>query len=370
MLYFLAEEIVRQGGPPVFTYSTTRALLGFLTALLISILIGRPTIKWLFQNGYRDFPRNYGAISISNKEGTPTMGGLIMLLSSCASMFLWCDLLNLRTWLVLASIVIFAFLGFIDDKAKRDNKSADGGASRIVKIIPQVLFGIGLGVVALFPQFDLFPEINGVYIGDMWCLPFIKNPILHLSWFLPVWGLMWSGGITNAVNYTDGLDGMLSVPAFFALLVLGVYAFVMGNSVLAEYLHFPFIHGVGELAVICSIFMGCCLGFLWFNSFPAEVFMGDLGSLMLGGVMMTVSFLLRQEWLFLLVGGIFIFEFMTSVVQDYYFLKRKGRRFFRQAPFHRSLKNGHGIAEPKVVVRYWIVAALLAAIGLIALKLR
>ena len=370
MLYFLAEKLVKMGGPSVFTYSTTRALLGFLTALLISIWIGRPTIKWLFQKGFRDFPRNYGMISVSNKEGTPTMGGVIILISSCISMFLWCDLMNPRTWLIFLSIVVFAALGYVDDKAKRDNKSADGGASRIKKIIPQVLFGLVLGIVALFPRFGLFPEIDGVYIGDMWCLPFLKNPILHLSWFLPIWGVIWSGGITNAVNYTDGLDGMLSVPVLFSLLVLGVYAFVMGNSVLAEYLHFPFINGVGELTVICSIFMGCCLGFLWFNSFPAEVFMGDLGSLMLGGVMMTISFLLRQEWLFLLIGGIFIFEFFTSVSQEYYFINRKGQRAFREAPFHRSLKNGHGIAEPKVVVRYWIVAALLATIGLIALKIR
>ena len=144
----------------------------------------------------------------------------------------------------------------------------------------------------------------------------------------------------------------------------------MGHINMSSYLFFPFIDGAGELAVVCTIYMGCCLGFLWFNAFPAEVFMGDLGSLMLGGVMMTVAFLLRQEMIFVVVGGIFIFEFLSSAVQDYYFFKFKGRRLFRQAPFHRSLNKSHGIAEPKVVVRYWILAAMMASIALISLKLR
>jgi phospho-N-acetylmuramoyl-pentapeptide-transferase len=377
MLYFLAEWMQASGGPSIFTYITSRALFGFITALAISLLIGRPLIRQLFLHGYRDYPRDYGSMSVGDKKGTPTMGGIIILISSLLCILLWCDLSNPRVWIVVSAILLFACLGYFDDKAKKDNKSADGGASRIFKMIPQIAYGIALGVMALHPSFGLFPD----GIGDAFYLPFLKDPILHLriGGNLPllvagipllIWGIVWSGGITNAVNYTDGLDGMLSVPALFSFLVLGVFSYVMGNQVLSGYLFYPFIDGTGELAVVCSIYMGCCLGFLWFNTFPAEVFMGDLGSLMLGGVMMTISFLLRQEMVFVLVGGIFVFEFLTSVVQDYYFIRMKGQRFFRQAPFHRSLNKSHGIAEPKVVVRYWIVAAMLAALALISLKLR
>ena len=287
MIYYLAQQWAEAGGPKVLTYITSRVLFGFITALLISLWIGRPLIRWLFNKGYRDYPRDYGSISVSSKQGTPTMGGVIILVSSMVSMLLWCDLSNLRVWIVVASVLLFALLGFVDDTAKKDSRSADGGASRITKIIPQILFGIALGIMALRPELDLFPA----GIGDALYVPFYKHPIVHLGWILPVWGLIWSGGITNAVNYTDGLDGMLSVPALFSFLVLGVFSYVMGHINMSSYLFFPFIDGAGELSVVCSIYMGCCLGFLWFNTFPAEVFMGDLGSLMLGGVMMTVAFL-------------------------------------------------------------------------------
>lgn len=367
MIYFLAEQW--RESSLLFTYITTRALCGFLTAFVLSILLGRPVIHWLFHKGFRDYPRDYGTMSVGDKKGTPTMGGVIIAIVAFFSIFLWTDLSNHRVLLILFSMIVFGFLGYKDDRSKMMTKSAEGGVSRIYKIIPQIGFGILLGCCALFPEWGFFSS-GTEFFGDAFFVPFIKEPIFHMSWFLLVWGLVWSGGITNAVNYTDGLDGLLTIPAFFCFLVLAIFSYVHGNAFLAEYLHYPFFSGVGELAVVCSIYMGCCLGFLWFNAFPAEVFMGDFGSLMLGGVLMTISFLIREEAIFLIVGGVIIFEFMTSAVQDYYFIKTKGMRFFRQAPFHRSLKNGHGIAEPKVVVRYWIISAVIAVLALITLKMR
>ena len=205
--------------------------------------------------------------------------------------------------------------------------------------------------------------------GDAIVLPFLKHPIINVSWFMLALGVAWSGGISNAVNYTDGLDGLLSVPAFFCFLVLGVFAYVMGHAGLSEHLLYQNLEGAGELAIICSIFMGCCLGFLWFNCFPAEVFMGDFGSLMLGGVLMTISFLIHQEVILVIAGGIFIFQFFSSFIQEM-FISRKGRRLFRAAPYHEGMVKKYRTAEPKVVVRFWIIAAVLAATALITLKIR
>ena len=378
MLNFLAEQWLAQGGPPVFTYITTRALLGFITAFLLSLLLGRPIIKWLFMNGFRDYPRDFGTIDVSGKHGTPTMGGVIIACVALISILLWADVSNPQVLLVLASMLVFSVLGYRDDYCKMKSKSAEGGVSRLTKIVPQVLFGLFLGCCAYFPELGFFAEVSSSgelcgssnYCGDAVFIPFVKEPLFHLSYGVLFLGVIWSGGITNAVNYTDGLDGLLSIPALFCFLVLGIFSYIHGNAVLAEYLHYPYLFGVGELAVVCSIFMGCCLGFLWFNAFPAEVFMGDFGSLMLGGVLMTISFMIREEVVFLIVGGVIIFEFLSSVIQDYVFIKGKGMRLFYEAPFHRSLKKGHGIAESKVVVRYWIIAAVIAAFAVITLKIR
>ncbi|MEC7985437.1 MAG: phospho-N-acetylmuramoyl-pentapeptide-transferase [Myxococcota bacterium] len=366
MLYFLADQWLKNGGPPLFTYITSRALFGFFTAFFLSLVLGRPIIKWLFLKGFRDYPRNFGNIAVGSKSGTPTMGGVIVAVSAFFSILMWSDLTNPRIWLILFSMLVFGLLGYWDDNSKRVEKSAEGGISRIKKLIPQFLFGIIMAACVFFPEAGFFNDDNGhaIYI------PFIKDPIVHIYGGIFVLGFCWSIGVTNAVNYTDGLDGLLIVPAFFCFLVLALFSYVHGNKVIAEYLHYPYFVGVGELTVICSIYMGCCLGFLWFNAFPAEVFMGDFGSLMIGGVLMTISFLIREEVIFLIVGGVIVFEFLSSAVQDYYFIKLRGMRFFRQAPFHRSLKNGHGIAEPKVVVRYWIVSAVVAAIAIITLKVR
>lgn len=348
-----------------FSYTTTRAILGFLMAFGISIVFGRSIIRWLFLHGFRDYPRNYGEISTSDKRGTPTMGGLMIALVTSLSMFLWCDLSEIRVWIVFLSMLVFGGLGFFDDYSKATQRSADGGAARIIKIIPQVFFGIGLGWLAVSGKWGIFPS----GFGDAIYIPFLKNPLFHISWLMPLFGIAWSGGISNAVNYTDGLDGLLSVPAFFCFLVLGVFSFVMGNQNLAEYLLFEHLMGVEELAIICSIFMGACLGFLWFNSFPAEVFMGDFGSLLMGGVLMTISFLIHQEGVLVIAGGIFIFQFFSSFIQEQY-ISKKGRRLFRGAPYHEGLVKSYKMAEPKVVVRFWIVAAILAALALLTMKLR
>ena len=371
MLLFLVQSFSDLPIVNVFSYTTTRALFAFFTAFVLSLLWGRPIFKWLYLKGYKDYPREYGKDSVGSKKNTPTMGGLLIALTSFLSMLLWSDLMDPRVWIVFGSMVVFGGIGFFDDTAKKNAKNADMGMSRIGKLIPQFSFGALLGLWAWQNWFDLFPMIDGESFGLGVYLPFFKAPLMQLAGVLMVlYGAAWSIGISNAVNYTDGRDGMLAVPALFCFLVLGVYAFVMGNSNIADYLLFPFLNGATELAVICSTFMGACLGFLWFNCFPADVFMGDFGSLLLGGVLMTVAFLLHQEAILLISGGIFLFQFFTSAIQDYYFIRRKGQRFFRGAPFHEGLVASYKMAEAKIVVRYWIVSAILAALCLVSLKIR
>ena len=254
MLYYFAQMLADAGGPPVFAYITTRTLFGFITAFGISLLFGRRIIQFLFLKGYRDYPREDGMLSTNDKRGTPTMGGVIIALAASTSMLLWCDLSDARVLIVAASMVIFSAIGFYDDWAKKENKAAEGGASRIAKMFPQIAFGLFLGWVAVSGKWGLFPT----GFGDALVVPFFKNPIAHVSWFMLLLGVAWSGGISNAVNYTDGLDGLLSVPSFFCFLVLGVFSYIMGNSVHSEHLLYQYLDGAGELAIICSIYMGCC----------------------------------------------------------------------------------------------------------------
>ncbi len=371
MLFLLADSFSNFPIVNAFTYTTTRALLGFMTAFALSLLFGRRMFQWLYLKGYKDYPRVYGEDKVGSKKFTPTMGGILIAFTAFCSIVLWSDLRNPRVWIVLLAMVVFGAVGYFDDTAKKDAQSADGGISRLGKLIPQTAFGAFLGCCAWFNWFGMFPMIDGEPFGTAILVPFFKAPFMHLAGILMVgYGAAWSIGISNAVNYTDGLDGMLSVPAFFCFLVLAVYAFVMGNIVTADYLIYPFLPGATELAVVSSIFMGCCLGFLWFNSFPADVFMGDFGSLLLGGVLMTIAFLLHQEVILLISGGIFLFQFFTSAIQDYYFLRKVGGRYFRGAPFHEGLVKSYKMAEAKIVVRYWIVSALLAAFCLVVMKLR
>ena len=371
MLLFLAERLSDIPVVNAFTYTTTRALLGFLTAFILSLLIGQPVIKQLYLRGYKDYPRAYGQDNVGSKKYTPTMGGVLIAITAMIASLLWVDLSDARVWIVIASVILHGGIGYFDDTAKKKAKNADKGMSRIGKLIPQAGFGVFLGLCACFNWFDIFPMVDGDHFGKAIILPFFKAPFMIVPGIvMVVLATGWSIGISNAVNYTDGLDGMLSVPAFFCFLVLAVYSFVMGNATNADYLLFPFLSGANELSVICSIFMGCCLGFLWFNSFPAEVFMGDFGSLLLGGVLMTIAFLMHQEVILVISGGIFMFQFFSSAIQDYYFIKSKGERGFRGGPFHQGLKNSYKMAEAKIVVRYWIVSAILAAMCLVVMKLR
>ncbi len=371
MLFLLAENLSNLPFVNAFTYTTTRALFGFMTAFGLSLIFGRRVFQWLYLKGYKDYPRTYGHDNSGSKKYTPTMGGMLIAMTSLASILLWCDLLNPRVWVVVLAILIFGGIGFLDDRAKKNSQDADKGLSKAARLIPECLFGAGLGVCAWFNLFDMFPMVDGESFGTSIQVPFFKAPFMQVAGILMVLlGAGWSIAIPNAVNFTDGLDGMLSVPALLCFGVLAVYAFVMGNEVTADYLLYPFLPGVSELVIVSSVYMGCCLGFLWFNSFPADVFMGDCGALLLGGVLMTLAFLLHQEIVFLIAGGIFIFQFLTSAVQDYYFFKFRGQRFFRAAPFHQGLIKQYQMAEAKVVVRYWIVSALLAVFCLVILKLR
>ena len=371
MLLFLAKNFSDLPLVSAFTYTTTRSLFAFFTAFVLSLIFGRPLFKLLYLNGYKDYPREYGEDTVGSKKYTPQMGGMLIAVTGLLSMLLWTDLLSPRIWLIFGAIFLFGGIGYFDDTAKKDAQDADKGIGRPAKIIPQAIYGVLLGVWAWQNWFDIFPIINGTHFGLGVYLPFRKDVWLVVAG--PVMILLtvvWSIIFSNAVNYTDGRDGMLIVPALFCFVVIGMYTFVIGNNNVADYLLFPFLDGAHELTVVCAAFIGGCLGFLWFNCFPAEVFMGDFGALLIGGVLLTIAFLIHQEFILCLAGGIILFQFTTSALQDYIFLRRKKMRLFRGAPFHEGLVSSYKMAEAKVVVRYWIVSAILAAFCLVALKIR
>lgn len=371
MLLFLAKSLSGLPLVSAFTYTTTRSLFAFFTAFVLSLVFGRPLFKMLYLSGYKDYPREYGEDTVGSKKYTPQMGGLLIALTGLLSMVLWTDLSSPRIWLIFASIFLFGGIGYFDDTAKKDAQDADKGIGRPAKIIPQTIYGIFLGVWAWQNWFDIFPYIDDTHFGLGVYLPFRKDVWLVVAGpVMIVLTVVWSIIFSNAVNYTDGRDGMLIVPALFCFVVVGMYTFVMGNSNVSSYLLFPFLDGAHELTVVCAAFIGACLGFLWFNCFPAEVFMGDFGALLIGGVLLTIAFLIHQEFILCLAGGIILFQFTTSALQDYIFLRRKKMRLFRGAPFHEGLVGSYKMAEAKVVVRYWIVSAILAAFCLVALKIR
>ncbi len=341
-----------------------RAIFGAITALLLTIFFGGRVILYFYRLGYRDVPRDYLNYS---SVGNPakTYGGVLLVAVILMSIGLWCKLHTGFVLLCLGALLWFACLGWVDDYLKVRHRSSDHGLSETAKLALQGTYCVVFGFIYVMPEFSPLPAD----VATQLYLPFLKNPVIDLSWFYVPFIVFTITAISNSVNIADGVDGLAVVPTAFVVAVFGVFAYVSSHARFANFLIFPFTPGVGEVAIICSIVFGACLGFLWFNSYPANVIMGDTGSMALGGLLGTVAVLVKQEFLFLIIGGIFVAEALSVVIQDKIGVKWLGRRFFARAPIHHHFQQ-RGLADTKIVIRFWIVAGILALCGLATLKIR
>ncbi|MBN2233335.1 MAG: phospho-N-acetylmuramoyl-pentapeptide-transferase [Deltaproteobacteria bacterium] len=341
----------------VFKYITFRTIYASLTALFLAFYITPRVIGWLRRLQVGQVVRDDGPESHLGKAGTPTMGGIVIMFCSVAATLLWADLLNPYIWLVLFVAFGNAALGFVDDYRKLVYRNARGVSARR-KLAIQVLIGLVFTVaLVLLPRYP-----------TTLMLPFIKQVAPDIGWWYAPFGALVVAGTANAVNLTDGLDGLATGPSIIAFAVYLLFAYLAGHVGLANYLQITFLPGSGELAVFCGAMVGALLGFLWFNAYPASIFMGDVGSLALGGSLGAVAVLTKQEMVLLIVGGIFVLETLSVIIQVASF-KLIGRRVFRMAPLHHHFEL-KGWAEPKVIVRFWIVSIILALVALSTLKLR
>ena len=341
----------------VFRYITFRAGYAILTALMISFVIGPWIIRKLKEFQVSQQIRDDGPQLHREKSGTPTMGGVMILLSALGSILLWMDLRNRYVWLVLFALVAFGLIGFLDDSLKHIRKESMGLRPRY-KFLLQAL-------VALIISVGLYGFMN---YSTQLSLPFLKDFKPDLGWFYIPFAMLVIMGASNAVNLTDGLDGLAIGPVSIAAAAYMIVSYVSGHRIFSEYLLIPYIDGGGEMAVVCGALLGAGLGFLWFNAYPASVFMGDVGSLPLGGTLGTVAVISKQEFLLLLIGGLFVIEALSVIIQVGSF-KLRGKRVFRMAPLHHHFEL-KGWSEPKVVVRFWIIAIVMALLSLSTLKLR
>jgi phospho-N-acetylmuramoyl-pentapeptide-transferase len=345
-------------------YISARAIGAALTAILLTLFFTPIFIRYLHRRGLVDQWRDTGVASASDKAGTPAMGGVMVTGCVLVSCLLWCNLINPFLVAVLSGMVWFGVIGMMDDVAKTRSKSGDRGLSESKKLLLQAGFAAVFALYLASP----FSPLPVSQMGAFW-VPFLKVPLFDSLWFyLPII-FFFVLVVSNSVNITDGLDGLAIVPSVFVLGVLGVFGYLLGNARWAPYLNYPFLPGAGELAVFSSAFAGAGIGFLWFNAYPAQVFMGDTGALSIGGCMAVLSVVLKQEALFLILGGIFVAEAISSQVQDKIGIKWLGRRIFLRAPLHHQMQH-KGLAETKVVIRLWIAAGVLALIALATLKLR
>jgi len=345
----------------VFRYLTFRTGGAVMTALVISFLIGPTLIRLLHvrQKGGQPIRDDGPASHLLTKQGTPTMGGLMILIAVVLSTILWTDLANGFVWVALGVTVAYGVIGFLDDYLKvsrRNHKGLPGKA----KLVLQVAFALA----AVLWIMRLMPEEFTTALA----VPFFKDLLLQLGWFFPVFAILVMVGSSNAVNLTDGLDGLAIVPVMIASGVFALIAYLVGNAVFAEYLQLYYVPGTGELAVFLGALVGGGLGFLWFNAPPARVFMGDTGSLALGGALGTVSVMTKHELVLAIVGGLFVLETVSVIVQVISF-KLTGKRVFAMAPLHHHFEK-KGWAESTIVIRFWIIATILALVGLSTLKLR
>lgn len=342
----------------LFTYITIRAILGALTALALSLWLGPAVIRRLALLKGQPI-RSDGPQTHLVKAGTPTMGGALILMAVVASTLLWADLGNRYVWIVLAVLLAFGAIGWLDDWIKIVKRDPKGLKSRH-KYALQSLFGLVAGV-ALFATADA-PSNTTFY------LPLLKDVAVPLGAGFIVVAYFWIVGFSNAVNLTDGLDGLAIMPAVLVAGALGVFAYASGHAVFSQYLQIPVVPGSGELAILCAAIAGAGLGFLWFNTYPAMVFMGDIGALALGAALGAIAVIVRQELVLAVMGGIFVLETVSVMLQVASF-KLTGKRIFRMAPIHHHFEL-KGWPEPRVIVRFWIISVVLVLVGLATLKVR
>ncbi|MFZ5698162.1 MAG: phospho-N-acetylmuramoyl-pentapeptide-transferase [Pseudomonadota bacterium] len=365
MLLWLTEYLTQyQSGFAVFQYLTLRAILSAATALAIALLLGPWMIERLRAMKFGQAIRSDGPQSHLSKAGTPTMGGALILVAIVTSTLLWGNLANRYIWIVLAVTIAFGAIGWVDDYRKIVEKNSRGLPGRW-KYFWQSIAGLGAAAFLYFSVAGTAAETTQTSL----LVPFFKNlvidlgPILFiaLAYFVIV-------GTSNAVNLTDGLDGLAIMPAVMVGAALGIFAYLSGNVRFAQYLLIPQVPGAGELVVILASLVGAGLGFLWFNSYPAQVFMGDVGALALGALLGVVAVIVRQEIVLFIMGGIFVLETVSVMLQVASF-KLTGKRIFRMAPIHHHFEL-KGWPEPKVIVRFWIITFVLVLIGLASLKIR
>ena len=360
MLLYLTNYLAQfENGFYVFNYLTMRAILGALTALVISFVIGPRMIESLSANQDGQPVRSYGPETHIVKAGTPTMGGSLIITAIVMSTVLWADLENHFIWVVLFVTVAFGVIGFVDDYKKlvlQDSTGLRAGQKFFWQSIAAIIPAIMLYVLATDE------------IGTSLLIPYFKDLWVPLGMFQVVVSFLFIVGFSNAVNLTDGLDGLAIMPTVLVGGALGVFAYVTGNTNFSEYLGIPYVAGTGEILVFCAALSGAGLGFLWFNTYPAQVFMGDIGALSLGAALGVVAVVVRQEIVLAIMGGVFVVETLSVMIQVVSF-KLTGKRVFRMAPLHHHFEL-KGWAEPKVIVRFWITTVILVLIGLASLKIR
>ncbi len=360
MLYLLTEFSDGGGALNLLRYLTVRAGGAFFTALIFGFMFGRPLINFLRVKQGKGQPiRHDGPQTHFAKAGTPTMGGLLILSALLFATLLWADLSNPYVWIVVLVTLAFGLIGFADDYAKVTKQNTKGVSGRW-------RFGLGLLIAALATY--AAAQFHPAELTGQLAFPVFKDVLLNLGIFFVPFGMVVIVGAANAVNLTDGLDGLAIMPVMIAAGALGIIAYVVGNANYTDYLGVHFVPGTGELLIFTAALFGGGLGFLWYNAPPAAVFMGDTGSLALGGALGAIAVCTKHEIVLAIVGGLFVVEAMSVIIQVLYF-KRTGKRVFLMAPIHHHFEK-KGWAEPQIVIRFWIISLILALIGLATLKVR
>jgi phospho-N-acetylmuramoyl-pentapeptide-transferase len=360
MLLYLADYLMGlDSGFRVFHYLTFRAILGVLTSLIISFIIGPTMIRRLRGNKIGQSIRELGPQSHYEKAGTPTMGGTLILVAIAISTLLWADLSNRYIWVILLVTLGYGVIGFIDDYRKVVKRNSDGLSAK-AKYLGQSVIGL-VAAIFLYKTAVLPAETQFI-------IPFFKDVMIDMGLMYIVLTYFVIVGTSNAVNLTDGLDGLAIMPTVMVATGLGVFAYLSGHVTFSQYLAIPYLPSAGELIVFCAAIVGAGLGFLWFNTYPAMVFMGDVGALALGAALGVLAVLVRQELVLVIMGGVFVMETLSVIIQVASF-KLTGKRVFKMAPIHHHFEL-KGWPEPRVIVRFWIITVILVLIGLATLKLR
>jgi phospho-N-acetylmuramoyl-pentapeptide-transferase len=361
MLYWITQLLQGQYHAfRVFQYLTFRSILAALTALLVGLFLGPLMIRWLRALQIGQMIRDDGPQSHLSKAGTPTMGGVLILLAITVSCLLWGDLRQASLWLALFVTLGCGLVGWVDDYRKLVLKNSKGLPARWKYFWQSVIAIVAIAYLYVNASMPIQTQLT---------IPFCKTCIVGLGLFFPFLAYFVIVGTSNAVNLTDGLDGLAIMPIVMVAGALGVFAYACSNAVYAHYLAIPFVPNTGELTIFCSAIVGAGLGFLWYNSYPAQVFMGDVGSLALGAALGIVAIIVRQELVLLIMGGLFVIETLSVILQVGYFKYTGGKRLFRMAPLHHHFEL-KGWSEPKIIVRFWIITVVFVLCGLATLKLR